>query len=55
MECNKIYQRLVFSRALLALAALMARGLTLTEVAPLFPWKLKEKFTVNWELGTPEG
>lgn len=53
MECNKIYQ--IVPRPALALAALMARGLTFTEVAPLFPWKLKEKFTVNWELGTPEG
>lgn len=52
MECNKIYQLV---NLLLALAALIARGFTFTVVAPLLPWKLNEKFTVNWELGTPEG
>lgn len=52
MKCNKIYQLVDL---LLALAALMARGFTLTLVAPLLPWKLNEKFTVNYEFGTPEG
>ena len=39
---------------LLNLALLTAKGSTVTVVAPLIPFLLYEKSTLNMELGTPE-